>query len=476
MNNNPFFFFRKILSINSLRKKIFFTLIMIFVFRIGANISIPGINPIFLEYFYKNYKNNNSILDSYNSIRFYNVFSGGSSIEKLSIFSLGIIPYISSSIIFQLIFSILFNVRKEINNKNKVSRYIKLICILICLIQSIFFIKFLINIRETFENYNKFELFSEKLFSFFIIKNQFLFIMTSSLFLTTGTFILIWIGEQISNNGIGNGVSILIMVNIISGFLNKIKSYYLSYLINKNYCFLTKLKKLIFSYQFYKDGLIIFIISSFIIIFIIFLLKGKRNIPIEYSRGFIQPKFYRNKKIYSSFSLKINYSGISPIIFAHSVLTFPRQLFFWLKNNIKNFDFIQDIILYLSPGNIFYYLIYGFLIVLFSYFWTFTMFNANQISEDLKRQGGYISGVHIGLKTEIFLRFIMNYLTLFGSLFLLFITFFSDILLLFNIIPNSLLIFFEGSGIVILIGVILEIINQIEVYLLENNYQNLLKL
>jgi preprotein translocase subunit SecY len=288
------------------------------------------------------------------------------------------------------------------------------------------------------------------------------FLLTSIVFMTAGTMLLMWLGEQITQRGIGNGVSLLITVGILQDIPGAAQATY----------------KLFFRPVGTGAGLgmhqAVVMVALFIAVTmgIIMVVQGQRKIPVQYAKRVVGNKVMGGQS--SFLPLKVNYSGVMPVIFASAILLFPQQIFSQLGAAF-NIKFLIDFSANLLRGHWSYYLIYTSLILFFSYFWVSVMFKPIQIADDLKKYGGYIPGVRPGEPTAKFLDFVMTRLTLAGAIFLTVIAVMPDVLLFELNVPQRIAYFFGGTGMLITVGVILDTMRQIETFLLQRHYDGFLK-
>ena len=414
-----------------IKNRIFFLLFSILIYRIGVHIPIPGINVNQI----KNHinKNENIILNMFDAI------SGGA-LSRFSIFSLGIMPYISSSILIQILsitipyFEYLKN--EGNNGKLKIIQYTRFLTFLISLIQSL-------SISLTIHNNNINNIF----------ESNFNFHFTVVLTLLTGAMFVMWLSEQITEYGLGNGPSIIIISGIISGIPSVI--YKIINLFNSN----------IISIYY-----IILIIFFFILMiyFILFVECLQRKIHVNYARGKFSNKICKYNISY--IPIKINISGVIPPIFASSIILFPYTLTNW-SNTIKNNNIINIIKLKFYSNKIAYFISYSLLIIFFCFFYTILVFNTKETSKNLKKSGGFLSCVRPGNNTRDFIHKILIRLTIFGSIYVIIVCLIPEILMKIFNIP----LYFGGTSILIVVVVIKDLIAQIKTYLISDEYNYTLK-
>ncbi|WP_343128528.1 preprotein translocase subunit SecY [Buchnera aphidicola (Kurisakia onigurumii)] len=416
-----------------LQNRIFFVIGSIIVFRFGSYIPIPGIDTTVLSKIISNSKG--TILE------IFNMFSGGA-LNRASIFTLGIMPYISASIIIQLltlIYPYFSNIKKEGEYGNRIlTKYTRWLTLILSIFQSIGISFGLPNIPGI----NKLIIHVDT--SFYII---------SIISLVSGTIFLMWLSELINEFGLGNGTSLIIFSGIVSGLpvslLNTINEVRIGSL---NY----------FSIS------IIFTIIFLVIYVVIFIEKSQRNIGIHY----IQKQ--RGNRIYSSqityLPIKLNIAGVMPAIFASSVILFPATIISWFVN-FKNWNWLVFISNCLVPNHILYIVIYSSAIVFFCFFYTGLVFNPKETSENLKKNGAFIPGIRPGEKTANYINLITTRLTFIGAIYITFICLLPEIMRFFLKVP----FYFGGTSLLIVVLVIIEIISQIQTLIMSNQYSSILK-
>ena len=449
--------FTNSLKIPELRQKIFFTLSLLFIARVGANIPLPGMNigPI------QNYLQDQSSSGG-GLVGLYNMFTGGALLNG-AVFALGIMPYISASIIMQLagaVFPSIARLQQEGDvGRQKINQYTRYLTIAICVVQGLLLLIALSTNPGSIVGPG----FSPEEYGPVVISGKAQFLITGTIFLTAGSMILVWLGEQITQKGIGNGISLLITVSIIAALPSAVVSAYQMFVAPVG----SEGTKLGVPEGVLMLGLLFAVTAGLVAI-----TQAQRKIPVQYAKRVVGRKVYGGQS--SFLPLKVNYAGVMPVIFASAILMFPTQILNSL-GTATDMRFFNDIANALGRGELSYYLLFGFLIFVFSYFWVSMMFKPVQIADDLKKNGGYIPGVRPGEPTAKFLDHIMTRLTLFGALSLTLIALFPDILLDFYNVPFTVAIFFGGTGMLITVGVLLDTMRQIETYLLQRHYDGFLK-
>jgi preprotein translocase subunit SecY len=447
--------FTNSLKIPELRSRIFYTLALLFVARVGCAIPLPGIDPHPLQAFF----NNQSGGTAGAMIGLYSMFTGGA-LLKGAVCSLGIMPYISASIVFQLMTAVvpaLSRLQQEGDvGRQKITQYTRYATLLICLVQGTLTILALENPAKLFPGYDA------AIYGNIVTVGRAGFLITSVIYLTAGTMLMMWLGEQITQRGIGNGVSLLITVGILATLPGAAAQTY----------------QLFFGPVGTTNGhgtplAVVMVLLFFLVTMgIIMVVQGQRKIPVQYAKRVVGNKVMGGQS--SFLPLKVNYSGVMPVIFAQAILLFPQQILS-LLGAAFNMRFLSEFSQNLLRGHWTYYVLNAMLILFFSYFWVSVMFKPIQIADDLKKYGGYIPGVRPGEPTAQFLDFIMTRLTLAGAIFLTVIAIMPDILLFELNVPSRITYFFGGTGMLITVGVILDTMRQIETFLLQRHYDGFLK-
>ena len=449
--------FTNSLKIPELRSKILYTLGLLFIARIGANIPLPGLDPAPLQSFFAE----QSASGSGSLLGLYNMFTGGAFL-KGAICALGIMPYISASIIFQLmtaVFPSLSRLQQEgETGRQKLTQYTRYATVGISLIQALLLILALQNPGRLFTG------FETQKYGEIVIAEHGWFLLNSVIVLTAGTTLLMWLGEQITQRGIGNGISLLITIGILADLPGAIA--------------LTVRLFGLGSQIGVEQGLglpqAVFMILLFLIVVagIVAVSQAQRKIPVQYAKRVVGHRVYGGQS--SFLPLKVNYAGVMPVIFASAILLFFQQVVTWLSVGL-DWPAIRTIGNWFQYGSASYYILYATLILTFSYFWVSIMFRPIQIADDLKKNGGYIPGVRPGQPTAQFLDYVMTRLTLAGAIFLTVIAVIPDLLLHLYGVPYQVAQFFGGTGMLIIVGVMLDTLRQVETYLLQRHYDGFLR-
>ncbi len=437
--------FANCLKIPDLRKKILITLGIIAVYRLGCYVPIPGVNGAALtEYFQRM---NSAAGGSIFGIM--NLFSGGA-IQKMTVFALGIMPYISSSIIMQLLTAVIPALEKLAKEGQagyqKINQYTRYGTLALALVQS-FFIALWLQSDQPLPGLTE-RLVADTGWGF-----RFITVFT----LSSGTLLLMWLGEQIQERGIGNGISLIITAGIISAAPSAFGT--LGKLLTSDVAGVR------------LQPLMLLIMIGFlvgVIIAVTFITQGQRKIPVQYARRIVGRRVYAGQSTY--IPLKVDTAGVIAIIFAQSIILFPTTLASFMPfGPLKSFAGL------FQRGQWPYYSIYGLLIVFFCYFYTAIVFNPVDVAENMKKHGGFIPGVRPGTQTADYLDFVMTRITLAGALFICCIAIMPDAIMAAFRVPYLVASFFGGTGVLITVGVMLDTMKQIESHLLMRHYDGFMK-
>lgn len=448
--------FQNIWKIEELKNRLLFTLAMVFIVRLGVAITIPGVDASVIADYLDWRMAGDGGNDAGAAVgALLNVFSGGG-LEKCGVFALGIMPYISASIMMQLMTAVvpqLAKLSREEGGRTRINQYTRYITLVIALVQGFM-------IAKSLENPDS-ALYLNGIGNFGKLVPDYGpgFIAVAVLTLVAGTMFLAWIGDQITEKGIGNGVSLIISVNIIAALPGA--------LVQAWNTFVTAPDAGTFD-PMILVGLFAFLL--FVIAAVIAITQAQRRIAVQYAARIVGRKQMGGQTQY--LPLKVNYAGVMPIIFASAILTFPT---FFLTQFFAGQSWAMKLSEVLGAASPWYYVIAGFMIFFFSYFWVSTFFNPTEISENLKKGGGYIPGVRAGKPTADFLDYTMTRLTFAGSIFLTII--FVLPMLLGNLlgIPYMVTQFFGGTSLLILVGVLLDSMRQVETHLIQQNYDGFLR-
>ncbi|MGB9744262.1 MAG: preprotein translocase subunit SecY [Desulfurella sp.] len=418
-------------NVPELNKRLFFTFIMFVVFRLAAHIPTPGVDTHVLATLVN--QNQSTALG------LFNLFSGGA-ISNFSIVSLGIMPYISAAIILELFTAVspeLAKLKKEgESGRRKISEYTRYLTVIISLLQGI---GIAIGLQSMHGPNN----------APVVIWHGIGFIIFADITLTTGTVFLMWIGEQITERGIGNGISLIIFAGIIARLPAAIGNTF--NLVSSGDMSILAL-------------LLIFVVVIGVIALIIFVELAQRRVTVQYPRRMVGKRLYNAQSSY--IPLKINVSGVIPPIFASSIMLFPATI-----AKVINVPFIQKISNWLNPGGTLYNVFYVILIFFFAYFYTSIAFNPKDVADNLKKNGGFIPGIRPGKYTADFLDWILTRLTFVGGIYLSFVCVLPWILMQHFSVP----FYFGGTAVLIVVQVALDTIMQIQAHLYMRNYDGFLK-
>ncbi|MBN2071527.1 MAG: preprotein translocase subunit SecY [Candidatus Krumholzibacteriota bacterium] len=422
--------FQDIFSIPELKKRILFTVGLLIVYRIGGHITTPGVNPLALKAFFSNQQGTIFAL--------YDMFAGGN-LSRATIFALGIMPYISASIIIQLLQAVIPYFEKLAKEgeegRKKITQYTRYGTVALALVQSIGISLFLENLNVGGASV--------------VTMSTLPFRLLTMITMTAGTIFVMWLGEQISERGIGNGISLIIMIGIIArypaDFLNTWRAINLGQM--------TPFRMIIFA------AIMVLVVAG-----VIMITQGQRRIPVQYAKRIVGRKVYGGRSQY--IPLRVNTAGVIPIIFAQSILMFPSTIAAFFKS-----DFLSGVQSILSPSSWLYVTLYSIVIIFFAYFYTAIILNPVDLAENMQKYGGFIPGIRPGKRTSDYIDRILTRVTLPGAVFLAFIAVLPDILIYRGGLPFR----FGGTGLLIVVGVMLDTLQQIETHLLMRHYDGFMK-
>ncbi len=414
-----------------LKKRIWFLLLALIVFRIGAHIPVPGIDPTQLA---KLFQSNQAGL-----LGMVNMFSGGA-LSRFTIFALGIMPYISASIIIQLsseIFPFLLQLKKEgESGRKKITQYTRYATVLLALIQSFGIASMLYKQQGL------------------VIIPQYQFFIHAITCLVAGTMFLMWLGEQITERGIGNGTSMIIATGIISGIPSGIAKT-LSLTSQGSLSIIVTL--------------LIFVLIIAITYIVIFVERALRKIPVHYAKRQVGNKIMQAQSSY--LPLKLNLSGVIPPIFASSIILFPATIFSWIGDSSPKLKFLSSFAQLLHPGQPMYVIFYAVAIIFFCFFYTALVFNPKETSDNLKKSGGFITGIRPGENTTHYIEKIILRLTLIGAIYITLVCLLPEILILKWNVP----FYFGGTSLLIVVVVVMDFMTQVQSQIMSVQYEGLLK-
>ena len=428
---------KNIWHIEDLRKRILYSIGLIFIFRLGSYVILPGIDADL-------YKQAVEGGASGGLLGLINLFAGGG-FSRASVFALGIMPYISASIAMQLLtiavpsFSLL---QKEgESGRRKINQYTRWLTVVVTAFQASGYYIYLKSLSEGNGGID------------FIVTSNGMFWFICMIILTTGTLFTMWLGEKITDRGVGNGISFLIMVGIIASLPASLINEFTSR-VNEN-----------------AGGLVPFVLElGFLVVVVmgcILLVQGTRRIPVQYAKRVVGTRQYGGNRQF--IPLKINAAGVMPIIFAQALMFIPGTVQQFFPDSQSNF------IMQLNDfTSVTYNIIYGFLVIIFTYFYTAITINPTQIADDLKKNGGFVPGVKPGKKTAEFIDNVLSRITLPGSIFLALVAIMPVFTTAFGV-GSQFARFFGGTSLLIMVGVILDTLQQIESHLLMRHYDGLMK-
>lgn len=418
---------------SELFSRLMFVLGAFFVYRVGAHIPVPGIDPQALALMFK--QQEGSILDMFN------MFSGGA-LKRLSLFALGIMPYISASIIMQLmtiVIPALEQVKKEGEaGRRKISQYTRYGTVFLATFQAI-------GVSIALQNQTAGGL-------SVVINPGIQFIVITAITLVTGTVFLMWLGEQITERGLGNGISLIIFAGIVAGLPSAIGgTLELARTGELNGAFIV----------------LLFLLSMAVTALVVFVERGQRRIVINY------PKRQQGKRMYAGQSsflpLKLNMAGVIPPIFASSIILFPATIAGWFSS-AEGFSWLQDISTTLSPGQPLYVMLYTVAIVFFCFFYTALVFNSKETAENLKKSGAFLPGIRPGEQTATYIDKVMTRLTLIGAFYITAVCLLPEFLIVYWNVP----FYFGGTSLLIIVVVVMDFVSQMQTHLMSQKYEGLM--
>ncbi len=423
--------FQNIFKIPELKKRILFTLALLIVYRIGVHVPVPGIDSVALATFFKQAEGT--------IFGIFNMFSGGA-FEKLSVFALGIMPYISASIILQLLTVViphLEQLKKEgEQGRKKITQYTRYSTVVLSIIQG-----FGISVGL--------ESMSAPGGAPVVLMPGWAFRLMTVITLTAGTAFIMWLGEQITERGVGNGISLIIFAGIVVRLpVASVNTFRL----------LSTGEMAIFAV------LILVVLMIAVVGFIIFVEQGQRRIPVQYAKRVVGRRMYGGQSTH--LPLKINTSGVIPPIFASSIIMFPATI-----GSFVNVEWIQNITSTLTPGNLVYELLFVGFIFFFCYFYTAVTFNPVDVADNMKKAGGYIPGIRPGKRTADYIDKVLTRITLGGA------TYVSAVCVLPSILMTKFNVpfYFGGTALLIVVGVAIDTVAQMESHMLSRHYEGFLK-
>ena len=417
-----------------LRSRLLFVLGAFFVYRVGAHIPVPGIDPQALKIMFD--QQSGSILDMFN------MFSGGA-LMRLSLFALGIMPYISASIIMQLttvVIPAMEQIKKEgESGRRKISQYTRYGTVVLATFQAI-------GISMALQNQTAGGL-------GVVINPGISFVVITTITLVTGTIFLMWLGEQVTERGIGNGISLIIFAGIVSGLPSAIGgTLELARTGEMNGAFIV----------------LLFLVAIAVTALVVFVERGQRRIIINY------PKRQQGRKMMAGQSsflpLKLNMAGVIPPIFASSIILFPSTIAGWFSSN-EGLGWLQDVSTMLSPGQPIYVLFYATAIIFFCFFYTALVFNSKETADNLKKSGAFLPGIRPGVQTTAYIDKVMTRLTLIGAFYITLVCLLPEFMIVYWNVP----FYFGGTSLLIIVVVVMDFISQLQTHMMSQQYDGLMK-
>ncbi len=444
--------FANCFKIPELKSRIVFTLMVLGICRVLAWVPVPGLDGGALREFFDSLAAKNEMDNSL--LGMYSLFTGGA-LQNCAIGALGIMPYITATIIIQLLTAVvptLSKLAREEGGRAKVIQYGRYLTVLLCFGHGTLMTLGWEHPGEIFKGFA----------GTLVIDPGWWYRIQTVLILTTGTLLLMWLGEQITERGIGNGISLIITIGIVSDLPLAGQSLYTMFFPGEGIESKFNL--------FHAIALVLLLLA--VIAGVVAVTQAQRKIPVQYAQRAVGRKVYSGGS--SFMPLRVNYAGVMPIIFAQAILMFPAMVFMRM-GELFHVKFFEEIGRQLDRGNLLYYVLYTLMIMFFSYFWVATQFNELQISDDLKKYGGYIPGVRPGQATSDFLHRTMSRITLAGAVFLTVIAIIPMLMGQLFGINFRVSQFFGGTSMLITVGVLLDTMRQMESHLLMRHYDGFLK-
>jgi len=415
-------------GLGELKARLLFLLFAIFVYRIGTHIPVPGIDPAQLTALFN--QNEGTFLGMFN------MFSGGA-LERMSIVALGIMPYISASIIMQLLTAVnpqLAQLKKEgESGRRKITQYTRYGALLLALVQGTGMVVGLLAPMA----YNPGPVFT----------------FTAVVSLVTGAMFMMWLGEQITERGVGNGISMLIFAGIVTGLPGAIGN------------------SLSQAYEGQISGLLLFVVAIIAVVVIagiVFIERGQRRITVNYAKRQQGNKLYQAQS--SHLPLKVNMAGVIPAIFASSILLFPASIGQWFGQS-DNAAWLQDFALLIGPGQPLYIIIFSAMVIFFCFFYTALVFNPKDVADNLKRSGAFIPGIRPGEQTARYIDSVLTRLTMFGAIYITIVCLLPNFFQMMANVPFNL----GGTALLIVVVVSMDFMSQVQSHLMSHQYDSLMK-
>lgn len=429
--------FRNIFKIHELRQRIIYTLVLLFIVRLGSHLTIPGVDAVLLSESIKNQSTDNLF-------GLYDLFVGGA-FHNAAIFALGIMPYISASIILQLMGAVIPYFQKlqqeGEEGRKKITQLTRYGTVLISAMQA-----WGVTIKLLNTNFQGLPIVPQPV-------QGIGWVISTIIILTSGTMFMMWMGEQITERGIGNGISLIIFIGIIARF---------------PFALLDEYRLISAGQRSIIIEIIIFAFMFFIIAGVVLVTQGTRKIPVQYAKRVVGRKVYGGVTQY--IPLRVNTAGVMPIIFAQSIMFIPATVLSFFPDN----EFLQMVAGWFQYRSPIYSTIYALMIIFFTYFYTAIAFNPKDVADNMKKQGGFIPGIRPGKQTSEFIDNILTKITLPGSIFLAIIAILPAFVSAWGV-SGSFAQFFGGTSLLIIVGVALDTLQQIESHLLMRHYDGFMK-
>ncbi len=421
-------------KLTELKQRLWFVFFAMLVFRVGSFIPVPGIDPAALAVLFDQQKG--TILDMFN------MFSGGA-LGRLTLFALGVMPYISASIIMQLLTAVvpkLEQLKKEgESGRRKITQYTRYGTLVLATFQSI-------GVAIALQ--------SQQVGAMPVVPSPGVgFVFTAVISLVTGTMFLMWLGEQVTERGIGNGISLIIFAGIVAGLPAAIGGTLELARIGELSVFLV---------------IALLVLTVVVTGFVVFMERGQRRITVNYAKRQQGRKVFAAQK--SHLPLKVNMAGVIPPIFASSIILFPATLGGWF-GSAEGMGWLKDLSSTLSPGQPIYVLMYALAIVFFCFFYTALMFNPKDTADNLKRSGAFIPGIRPGQQTAKYIDQVMSRLTLIGAIYITAVCLLPEFMIVYWNVP----FYFGGTSLLIIVVVVMDFISQIQAHLMSHQYDGLMK-
>ncbi|MGA2751386.1 MAG: preprotein translocase subunit SecY [Verrucomicrobiota bacterium] len=442
-------------KIPELKSRIVFTLVVLGICRLASLVPTPGLDSPLLKAFFETEGGRHDVGTS-GFLGMYSLFTGGG-FERCAVGALGIMPYISATIILQLLQAViptLSKLAREEGGRSKLIQMGRVLTLFLCLGQGFVMAIGWERASAVFPGF---------VGNLVLIHPIWWYRIQTTVVLTTGTMMLMWLGEQITDRGIGNGISLIITIGILARLPQAGQG-----LVDM---FLTPGAMGEYRFNVFHFIALVLLLCA-VVAGVVAVTQAERKIPVQYAQRVVGRKMYSGGS--SFMPLRVNYSGVMPVIFASAILMFPTMILNFLGSRLNVKVFIE-IAMLLQRGSSLYLILYGLMILFFSYFWVATQFNELQISDDMKKSGGYIPGVRPGQATSNFLHQTMSRITLAGALFLTAIAVIPILLSEWMTIPQTVSQFFGGTSLLIIVGVMLDTMRQMESHLLMRHYDGFLK-